>query len=68
MISADSRTLLVEREVENPKDEILAGGYAEVRFTEAKEAPFLTIPAKTLMFRADGPQVGLVRQDGKQWR
>ncbi|MGC8491563.1 MAG: efflux RND transporter periplasmic adaptor subunit [Syntrophobacteraceae bacterium] len=65
VISADSRTLLVELEVENPKDEILAGGYAEVLFTEAKETPSLTIPANTLMFRADGPQVGLVRQDGK---
>jgi RND family efflux transporter MFP subunit len=65
VIAADSRTLLVELEVENPKDEILAGGYAEVRFTEAKEAPSLNIPANTLMFRADGPQVGIVRQDGK---
>jgi len=65
VISADSRTLLVELEVDNAKGEILAGGYAQVRFTEAKMAPTLTIPANTLLFRAEGPQVGVVQPDGK---
>jgi len=65
VIASDSRTLLVELEVDNAKGEILAGGYAQVRFTEAKMAPSLTIPANTILFRAEGPQVGIVQPDGK---
>lgn len=65
VISADSRTLLVELEADNPKAEILAGGYAQVRFTEAKSSPPLTIPANTVLFRAEGPQVGAVNPEGK---
>jgi len=65
VIAADSRTLLVELEVDNAKGEILAGGYAQVRFTEAKMVPPLTIPSNTILFRAEGPQVGIVQPDGK---
>ena len=66
VISTDSRTLLVELEAENTKGEILAGGYAQVRFTEAKTTPPLTIPANTVLFRTEGPQVGIVQPaDGK---
>jgi RND family efflux transporter MFP subunit len=65
VIAADSRTLLVELEVDNAKGELLAGGYAQVRFTEAKTAPLLTLPANTIMFRAEGPQIGVVQPDGK---
>jgi RND family efflux transporter MFP subunit len=65
VLSSDSRTLLVELQAENPEEEILAGGYAEVRFTEAKTSPLLTLPSNTLMFRADGPQIGIVQPDGK---
>ncbi|MHC1744165.1 MAG: efflux RND transporter periplasmic adaptor subunit [Syntrophobacteraceae bacterium] len=65
VIAPDSRTLLVELEVDNSKEEILAGSYAQVRFTQASmEAP-LTLPANTILFRADGPQVGIVHEDGK---
>ena len=44
-MSADSRTLLVELEVDNPRGEILAGTYVQVRLTEAKLDPTLTLPA-----------------------
>jgi RND family efflux transporter MFP subunit len=64
-MSADSRTLLVELQVDNPKNEILAGTYAQVRFPDATTEPGLTLPANTLLFRAEGPQVGVVDQDGK---
>lgn len=64
-MSADSRTLLTELEVDNSKGELLAGGYAQVRFTETKTAAALTLPSNTLLFRAEGPQVGVVRADGK---
>jgi RND family efflux transporter MFP subunit len=65
VISADSRTLLVELEVDNSKEEILAGGYAQVRFPEARMEPLLTLPANTVLFRAEGPQIGVVEPDGK---
>jgi RND family efflux transporter MFP subunit len=64
-MSADSRTLLVELEVDNSRGEILSGSYAQVRFVEAKAEPLLTLPANTLLFRAEGPQVGVVGSDGR---
>jgi RND family efflux transporter MFP subunit len=65
VIAADSRTLLVELHVDNPKEEILAGSYAQVRFVDAKMESALTLPASTVSFRTEGPQVGVVREDGK---
>jgi len=65
VMASDSRTLLVELELDNPKEEVLAGGYAQVRFTEAKMEAALTLPANTILFRAEGPQVGIVQSDGK---
>src|ERR1039457_339281 len=64
-MSADSRTLLVELEVDNSRGEILAGTYVQVRLAEGKANPALTLPANTLLFRAEGPQVGVVGADGK---
>jgi RND family efflux transporter MFP subunit len=64
-MASDSRTLLVELELDNPKEAVMAGGYAQVRFTEAKIEAELTLPANTILFRAEGPQVGIVKADGK---
>jgi len=64
-MSADSRTLLTELEVDNSRGEILAGTYVQVRLNETKLAPTLTLPANTLLFRAEGPQVGVVGADDK---
>jgi RND family efflux transporter MFP subunit len=64
-MNADSRTLLAELEVDNSRGEILAGTFAEVRFTEAANDSILTLPANTLLFRAEGPQVGLVGASNK---
>ncbi len=64
-IDVASRTLLTELEVDNSKDELLAGSYAQVSFGEMKQAPALVLPSNTLIFRADGLQVGVVAEDGK---
>ncbi len=64
-MSADSRTLLTELQVDNPKGQILAGTFAQVRFTEARPETALTLPSNTLLFRAQGLQVGVVNADGK---
>ncbi|HEY3278594.1 MAG TPA: efflux RND transporter periplasmic adaptor subunit [Syntrophorhabdaceae bacterium] len=65
VMSSDSRTLLVELELDNPKGEIIAGGYAQVRFTEAKMEAAITLPSNTVLFRPEGPRVGVVQPDGK---
>jgi membrane fusion protein (multidrug efflux system) len=60
-----SRTLLAELQVNNPKNEILAGSYAQVRFNDTQGDPTLTLPANTLLFRSQGMQVGVVDSGGK---
>jgi RND family efflux transporter MFP subunit len=65
VMSADSRTLLVELEVDNSRGEILAGGYAQVRFPDAKTDAAWTLPANTVLFRAEGAHVGVVEPGGK---
>ncbi len=64
-ISADSRTLLTEVEVENASGQILAGSFAQARFVGGMQSGRLALPANTLLFRAEGPQVGVVQSDGK---
>ena len=64
-ISTDSRTLLTELELDNARGEILPGSFAEVRFPQAQRSSALTLPGNALLFRAEGPQVGVVRPDGR---
>lgn len=64
-ISPDSRTLLTELEVDNARGEILSGSYGQVKFTETRSVLPLTLPGNTLLFRAEGPQVGVVLADGR---
>jgi len=59
-ISADSRTLLTELEVANPRGDIFAGSFAQIRFQQSTQKVALTLSANTLLFRAEGPQVGVV--------
>ncbi len=61
-MSAASRTLLTELEVDNSQGQILADTYAEVHFNDSQETPF-TLPSNALLFRAEGLQVGIVRPD-----
>jgi RND family efflux transporter MFP subunit len=64
-IDTGSRTLLTELEVENPGHEILSGSYAEVNFVDMKQDPALVLPSNTLLFRAEGTQVGVVGAENK---
>jgi RND family efflux transporter MFP subunit len=64
-IDANSRTLLVELDVNNTNSQIIAGSYAQVSFHDANANPALLLPANTLLFRAEGPQVGVVGPDGQ---
>jgi RND family efflux transporter MFP subunit len=64
-MSADSRTLLTELTVDNARGEILSGSFAQVRFTQSDIDSAPTLPANTLLFRAEGMQVGVVKADGR---
>jgi len=63
VMAADSRTLLVELEVDNPKEEILAGSYAQVRFTGMKMDAALTLPVNTILLSAKGARICVVQDD-----
>jgi membrane fusion protein (multidrug efflux system) len=63
-ISTTSRTLLVELEVDNSKNQILPYSYGELVFADNNSDPPLTLPSSALLFRAKGLQVGVVGSDG----
>ena len=63
-IDTASRTMLTELEVDNPKNEILPGSYAQVKFGDLRQDPALVLPSNTLLFRAEGTQVAVVKPDG----
>jgi RND family efflux transporter MFP subunit len=59
-IDASSRTLTVELDVPNPSGELLPGAYANVHFQLPLDVVPLVLPSSTILFQADGPQVGIV--------
>jgi RND family efflux transporter MFP subunit len=61
-IDTASHTLLVEVDVENPRGILLPGAYVQVHFPLRSAAGSVTIPANTLLFRAEGLRVGVVRE------
>jgi len=62
-ITPNSRTLLVELHMDNPNNEIQPGSYAQVRLTSGSLGQVVTLPNNTLLFRAQGLQVGVVKPD-----
>jgi RND family efflux transporter MFP subunit len=63
-INMATRTLLVEIAVDNPTGTLLSGSYAEVHLTLPERHPTYIIPVNTLIFRAEGLHVGVVK-DGR---
>jgi RND family efflux transporter MFP subunit len=61
-LDATSRTLLAQLIVDNAKNELLPGGYAEVDFKLSGETEPKTfkLPANVLLFRGEGTQVATV--------
>ncbi len=59
-----ARTLLVELQYDNAKGELLPGGYTEVHLKLPAENRGVRLPANTLLFRAEGPRIATVGQDG----
>ena len=63
-IDPTSLTLLAEIDVNNADGKLLPGGYAQVHFDLKEANPPLLIPGNALIFRAQGPQVGVVDGNG----
>ena len=59
-IDVTSRTLTVELDVPNPSGELLPGAYANVHFQLPLNAAPLVLPARSILFQSEGPQVGIV--------
>ena len=61
-IDLASRTLNVEVDVDNAAGKLLPGSYVFVHFHLPQGAQQLSVPANTLLFRAEGLRVGVVRE------
>ncbi len=64
-IGMNSRTLLTEVDVPNPKGELFPGAYAQVHFHLSLKAVPLVVPGNTILFQAQGPQVGVVNSQNR---
>ena len=62
-IAANSRTLLVELHLDNVENQIQPGSYAQARLPSGSLEQIVTLPNNTLLFRAQGLQVGVVKPD-----
>jgi RND family efflux transporter MFP subunit len=58
-----ARTLLAQLEIDNPRGELLPGGYAEVHLQLPARKDTLRLPSNALLFRADGLSVATVGSD-----
>ena len=63
-IDQTSRTLNIEVDIDNARGQVLPGSYVFVHISLPPGRHALTIPSNALLFRAQGPQVGVVR-DGR---
>ncbi|MDB6173208.1 MAG: hypothetical protein JWL59_2519 [Chthoniobacteraceae bacterium] len=64
-----SRTLLTEVQLPNPDRLLYAGMYAQVKFVLKDESPPIVVPANTVLFHSEGPQVAIVESDRRvRWQ
>jgi RND family efflux transporter MFP subunit len=56
-----TRTLNVEVDVDNPTGKLLPGAYVFAHFKFPATAGSVTVPSNVLLFRSEGPRVGVVR-------
>jgi len=61
--SIRARGACAEVDVDNPKGDLLPGAYAQVHLKLQASQPALVLPVNTLLFRAEGTQVGVVGPD-----
>lgn len=59
-INRASGTLLAQFQVENPRQDLLPGDFAEVQLTTHATGDTVTVPATALLFRSAGPQIAVL--------
>lgn len=64
-IDPNSRTLLTEVDISNKDGHLLPGSFGQVHFAVKSEVRRFVIPVNAMLFRAQGPQVAVVGDDGK---
>jgi RND family efflux transporter MFP subunit len=62
-IDPTARTLNVEVDVDNSKEELLPGAYTEVHLKLKEGIPTMTIPVSAFLFRREGLRVAVVKND-----
>jgi len=62
-IDPSSRTLLTEVDVDNPSGELLPGAFLSVHLKLAAKVGTVMVPVNALIFRAQGMQVAVVRDN-----
>jgi RND family efflux transporter MFP subunit len=63
-IDVPTRSLQIEVRLPNPDSKLRPGAYVQVALPGTVRAPLL-VPGNALLFRAEGPRVAVVDQDGK---
>ncbi|MBV9725331.1 MAG: efflux RND transporter periplasmic adaptor subunit [Gammaproteobacteria bacterium] len=63
-LNPQARTLRVEVDISNPRDELVPGMYVKVGFALPPRG-LVQVPAAALLFRASGPQVARVDSSGR---
>lgn len=64
-VNQASGTVLAQFEVDNTKDALMPGAYAEVQLPMDHTSHIITVPATVLIFRAQGPQIAVLGADNK---
>ncbi len=59
-VNPQTRTVVTELTVDNPRHELWPGSYASVRMTVPADPDILILPEQAMLFRAQGMQVALV--------
>jgi RND family efflux transporter MFP subunit len=67
-IDMATRTLLVEVDIPNPDDAIIAGMYARVSFHMTGQRQLLFVPATAALIDARGTHVAVVREGAVTWK
>jgi RND family efflux transporter MFP subunit len=62
-LDPNTRTLLTEIHVPNPKDELRSGMYLRVRFVAVRAAPPVLIPSAAVVTRNDGSEIALLDEN-----
>jgi membrane fusion protein, multidrug efflux system len=64
-IDPATRTLNTEVDVPNKDGQLLPGSFGQVHFATGTSVPRITIPVNAMLFRAEGPRVAVVDEEGK---